>query len=1373
MRNICSLLLLILFLINYNGVSQIKVNFKKIDNKKGLSQNGVLAIFQDKEGYMWFGTHYGLNRYDGFSFKTYYRGESYNDLCGNTIQSVLQDSTGNIWVATIEGVSVFNPVTEKFFNLNKYSKGECVFKQTILSMKLIENNIVLSSSDGIWKFNPGKDLFTDTIAKNICKTIGNNKLQTNLKLEALKVYQKDKQENYLLIANNHIVISKIVNDKLLVIDEIALDLKIEMELTVLYKDSFSNFWVGTADDGLYKIKENQGKYSTVKVYPKKTNSSFSRITDIIQDDKNRLWVTSKSDGVVVIPEENLKKNIFTPIISSELQIPSKRIRSIYKSRDNTLWLGSLGSGIFYYNPSGIKFNNYQFSNQLNNESYSSLNNYSRSISKDSYNRLWFGTLFEGLFIYDTQKKLFIKYLLNNFSIFSLCEIDNNHYLAGTSDGLYVVAYDKYNISSTKVNLGNQVQGVVFSICKKINKYWIGTSNKLLSFSLTDDYKVRSVIAYNDTLLINNKSQNTIRCVKYDNKQNSIWVGTEMNGLIKAELNAKDEVIKFVSINQKYKGVSISKYISDIYLDSNSNYWVGSRNGLIHFQINSSGGFSPIEIYTTNKGLPSNMIQSIQGDKNKNLWLGTNRGLVKFNKYSHDIVSYDINDGIQDYEFAEHASYADSNGILYFGGINGVSEFSPENMGYNNIVEPVLIQNIFINGINANDKRELNKSKKILLPHSGNNLKFSFIAINYVNPSKCKYAYMLEGYDKDWIYSSSESRIAEYANLPKGNYVFKVKASNQDGAWSSLHTSLAFEIQPSFWQTLPAILLYSVILLGIIFLVSSITKKRVQKKHADLLDKEYRDKIEKVNQAKIQFFINISHEIRTPLTLIMCSIERLIGHFKTNTEQEREVASIDKNVSHLLNLTNELLEIQKIESGNYQINVIKNDIIEFLKNIVTTFEPLADQKKIKLVFTTSQLELFIWHDANALVKAVNNLISNAIKYTKPGGSINVSINATKNKDFLEIDFIDNGIGIEKDNLEKIFDRFYRLEDYAGSNEKGFGVGLSLTKTLVEMHKGSISISSEPGKGSIFTISLPMRDDAYSIEDKAEKFFWNSGYTSVLSKRENNLTDKNIKIPNSDIEYLDPTKSTILYIDDNRELLDKISHYLSEKYNVLVAPNGKIGIEMAIQFQPDVIISDIIMPIMDGFELCQELKKNVSTSHIPIILLTAKGDSDSQFKGIEIGADHFFPKPFNINVLDFSIKNLIDSREKLRQLFINNPYHNTREVTTNSRDAEFLEKLLKYVDDHIDEPDLNINFLAQTFSMSRSTFFRKIKAITGTTGKDFVDSIRLKKAAHLLISSDMNISEVAYTIGHSNPQYFSKWFKSYYKVSPSEYILKHKK
>jgi DNA-binding response OmpR family regulator len=530
----------------------------------------------------------------------------------------------------------------------------------------------------------------------------------------------------------------------------------------------------------------------------------------------------------------------------------------------------------------------------------------------------------------------------------------------------------------------------------------------------------------------------------------------------------------------------------------------------------------------------------------------------------------------------------------------------------------------------------------------------------------------------------------------------------------------------------------------------------------------------VNESKLQFFINISHEIRTPLTLIICSVERLIVNLKLNKEQEKEAISIEKNVNQMLSLTNELLEIQKIEIGKYQLNVRKNDIVIFIRNIIVAFESLAVKQNIKLSLQNFNPEFFIWYDANVLAKVFNNLISNAIKYTKNGGTVEVIINPSKSNEFIEISVVDNGVGIEKENLLKIFDRFYHKGGNKDSYEKGFGIGLSLAKSLIEVHKGLISVTSKPGIGSTFIISLPLNDNAYLNEEKADNVMLKSDFTTVSNSIESqNIPNESILILNKQVDELDPNKVIILYVDDNLELLENIRNYLSDTYNVIIAPNGKVGVEMANQYQPDVIISDIVMPLMDGFELCNVLKTDLNTSHIPIILLTARADSSSQLKGIETGADSFIPKPFNIKLLSLTIKNLIESREKLRQLFINNQFPNPREITTNSKDAEFLERLIKHVEDNIGDSELNINNLAQTLAMSRSTFFRKIKAITGSTGKDFVDTIRLKKAAQLLLNSGMNISEVAYTIGHSNPQYFSKCFKAYFKVSPSEYILQHKK
>lgn len=1353
----------------FHVAGENKIAFKNLDNKLGLSQNGVMTIFQDKDGFMWFGTHYGLNRYDGYRINTYFRGNTENDLCGDDIQTILQDSVGNIWIATIDGVSVYNPATSEFFNLKKYSPKESVFNHTILSMKYIDKEILISSNEGLWKINPGTNLFTDAIAKSVCSNIARFKIKPILNLKSIKIHFKDKYDNYWITANNHIITSKIIDNKLLVIDEISIDAEKAVELSVLFKDNQSNIWAGTTDRGLFKITQDKGRYIPVKIYSN-TNNSLSLITDIIQDKASNLWISTRSDGIIIIPENELNQNISAVLKLNENSLYTNRIKSIYISGDNTVWIGSLGNGIFYYNSGGLKFTNYQLSANLNNPAV----DYTRAISKDVYNKLWFGTLFEGLYIYDPKNQQVVKSLLSRKSVFSLVIIDNSHYIAGCSDGLYLITYGTNNYSAQKIETGNTITGPVFSITNYKDKFWIGTGTGLAFLTLNKDFKAINIHKYYNRLLVNTNSQNTIRKVKFDLKNNCIWIGGETSGLIKADLDKNFNITRFLSINKTYNIGTNNNYISDIYIDKENNCWVCSRGGLLKLSLTNSVNIQKITIFTTKHGLPSNLVQSIIEDKNGNLWLGTIRGLVKFNSKSYQMINYDMTDGIQDYEFSEHCSFVDMNGNMYFGGINGVSEFSPNKIKFDNFVEPVIINDFIINGTSALNRLFTNGNNNLKLHSNENNLKFNFISCNFINPLKCKYAYQLEGFDKEWVYTSGEIKTAEYPNLPSGKYIFKVKSTNEDGIWSSNITSLRFEISPSFWLSFPGFLFYLTLLIIIIYVVSTITQKRVKKKHEELLEKQYHEQIEKNNQSKLQFFINISHEIRTPLTLIVCSVERLISNLKLNKEQEKETATIQKNVNRMLQLTNELLEIRKIESGNYQLNVKKSDIVSFIKNIVFAFESMAEKQNMELTFDTFSSEYLIYFDSNALEKSLSNIISNAIKYTKPNGHIQVKLNISADSNFIEIGVIDDGIGIEQSQLAKIFDRFYQLGGNIDSYENGFGIGLHLTKNLIELHKGSINVSSEINKGSAFTISLPVDEEVYSKTEKVEKVIWKTDFSSNFYGSDSEYIEQELT-DNSDgiIENADPEKFTILYIDDNKELLENIGDYLSETYNVITASNGKIGFEKATLFQPDVIISDIVMPVMDGFELCNLIKTDLNTSHIPVILLTARGDSESQFKGIEIGADYFIPKPFNIKLLVLTIKNLIEAREKLRKLFQTNQNVNPKEITTNSRDERFMEKLLNYVEDHIGEDDLNIKFIADTFAMSRSTFFRKIKAITGTTGKEFIDSVRLKRAAKLLTESDLNISEIAYDLGHSNPQYFSKWFKAYFKMSPTEYMAKYRK
>ena len=1369
MQRILTLLVTLFFYVYSYGIQRDNVNFKNIDNNHGLSQNGITAIFQDRDGYMWFGTHYGLNRYDGMNIRSFYASNSFNDLSDNTINSIVQDLAGNIWIATEQGLTVYNPITHKLYNLKKYNPKNSLFGQNIQSIKLIDGKIMFTSQNGLWSIDSGKELFKEENTKSICEKSVRYKISNSLNLESLKIHEKDKNGNYWLTNKNQVILTKISSNELIILAKIQIGPSSDISISAFFQDNFSNIWIGTQKNGLFHLKSVKGNYLASKIYPKKDSEiNFSRIANIIQDHQSNLIVTSRANGAIKINKEALRNNIFNSSTITAFDLPTKKIKSIYISRDKTLWIGSLGNGVFFQNNSGLKFKNYHIKENKNNSIISN----TRSIIKDDYNNLWLGTLFEGLFIYDTTNNKIVKSILNGKSIFALSKIDNQHILVGASDGLYLVTFTKNNYTTKKLNTNNNINPIVFSIAHVNNHYWLGTDNNLISFSLTNDFNLVNVVNYKNLIPSSLNSINFVRIVEYDSIHNLLWIGTQTKGLVVAKLNNDYSINNFSHYNQNQNSLDNNDYICDILLDNKNNSWVGTKNGLFQIKLNKDGVASKIKKITIREGLPSNLIQSIETDKKGNIWVGTNRGLVKLNQ-AYKTTIYDVNDGIQNYEFTEHSSYSDSKGLLYFGGIDGISTFFPDNSNQDNYNEPVNISQLIINGINVNDRLLKNDSYTLTLNHFENNLNINFLSPNYYNQKNCNYAYVLEGYDETWLTASANTHEVNYKNLPPGSYTFKIKVSNEDGRWESKYTSLLIEIKPLFWLTFPAFCFYFILLYFLIKLISSITKKRLDKKNKDQLERQYQQQMERINKSKLEFFINISHEIRTPLTLILCSIEKLISNFKLNPKQEKEALTIDKHVNNLLELTNELLAIHKMETGNYQLKVQKNDVISFLKNIKVIFKSLAKSKEIKISIDSLEPELFIWFDKNALGKIMYNLVSNAIKHTNNGGSIIIKAFPSADEGFLIIDVIDNGSGIDPNYISKIFNRFYHHGGNMDRYVNGFGIGLSLTKSMIELHKGIISVRSEMNIGTTFTLNLPFDENAYSDDEKSDRFLWDNDTPRALSianyNQENEVVNNESVIKNADFN---DEKPTILFVDDNKDLIENMAEYFMDNYNIFTAYNGQIGVEMANKLQPDLIISDLVMPIMNGIELCEALKSDIKTSHIPIILLTAQGDMNSQFEGVKSGADYFVPKPFNIKILNLTIKNIIDSRNKFKNLFLSNKYDDAGDLTTNNKDKEFIEKLLKYVNDNIEEDNLNIINIADEFSMSRSTFFRKVKIITGTTGKEFIDSVRLKRATKLLLESDLNISEIAYAIGHSNPQYFSKWFKSHYKMSPSDYILKHK-
>ncbi|MGL5318356.1 MAG: two-component regulator propeller domain-containing protein [Bacteroidales bacterium] len=1360
MRRLIFTILIICLGANLSALENGQIRFNPINDKTGMSHNGIISVFQDHEGCMWFGSRYGLNRYDGFEITSFHKGQYKESLSGNTISDIFEDHSKNMWIVTNEGITLYSPTQKQFFNL-KYILKNNILNRPVGSIQCIDSAIYITNNEGLWRITPPLSPLTDISIQQInCE-----KISIPDTLFPFKIKGKDARGNLLFTANNSIIIGKIENNMLSVVDHISINNGDKIEIPTLYCDKSSNIWVGTSMHGLYSLRFNNDKYHVRNVTLELPNNtkSFERITSIIQDNNNNLWISSRSHGVVVISNQDLSSDKLRAYALSDTELSTRKIKCMYLSRDNTMWLGSLGNGVFSYNAHNNKFKNYR----LSESRYRSSMNYVRSVTKDSYDRLWIGTLYNGMYIQTLKQNQVENLMLDNTSVFSFSKVDNNRIMAGTSRGLYLFHYDQSKIEKTLLISREQINGAIFSITNKGDKYWIGTSEKLISFNLSPDNKVTNYSSISNKLLFDTNKENTIRIVKYDMYRNCLWIGSEISGLSRALLDRNDNIDSIILIDNKVLGKEmIDNHICDIEIDQDRICWVATHNGLIRFELKGNGDIVDSKYLTVENGLPSNMIQSIVSDSADNLWMGSNKGLAKLDKKSFETITYNKKDGVQEGEFSEHASCMDSKGYLYFGGINGISEISGESIKANSFVGKVIINDIKVNGTSVSPKNNLQ------LKSSENNLKFSFIAYNFTNPERCQYAYMLEGYDKEWNYTSGENRLAEYVNLKRGTYKFKIKAANEDQTWREDAVEIDVEIAPSFWVTPIAFLLYLTIVFLIAYIIVMITKSLVKRKQAELYKVQYLKDRNQLSQSKLQFFINISHEMRTSLTLMTCSLEKLISHVKITEEQDKEVLLINSNINRILRLINELIEVRKIETGNYQLNVRKENPASLINNIASAFRPLAEKNNQVITLNLPEKQIIGWIDSNAVEKVFSNLVSNAIKYTPHGGKITITMTLEEPDEVLKISVVDNGIGINKSELTKIFDQFYNSQGNKDAYEKGFGIGLYYTKTLIELHKGSIDVDSEPGKGTCFTITLPVREDSYSKEEKIDKYFKDTNLDLIFENMGQTAGEEEKDDSLIYYDSSDSNKLTILLVDDNKDIRTNFGEYLSETYNVLLASNGKQGYERAAKYQPEIILSDVVMPEMDGIELCRTLKNDINTSHIPLVLLTAKGDDDTHLMGIESGADYFLPKPFNIKLLDLIIENLIKSRESVKSAFLSNEQLDVRELIDNSKDELFVNTIIDYIHEHISDSELKINNIADVMNMSRSTFFRKIKAVTGITGKELIDSIRLKKAIQMLVETDLNISEIAYEIGYSNPLYFSKWFKSHCNVSPSEYIKQNR-
>ncbi|MFV0366582.1 MAG: two-component regulator propeller domain-containing protein [Mangrovibacterium sp.] len=1383
----------------------MQLSFQQITSNNGLAQNTVDCILKDSRGFMWFGTWNGLCRFDGYSFNTFQKQQT-NLLPGNRIQSLCEDSDGNIWVGTESGIALFNYKQFQFVPINDILKNVAI---THITTDDAGNIWVATTGNGVWRVDKneeGKYHATATFSHETAFLNINNIWVSNSDIWVAS------DNGVFVYSREHLLL----NSSFLYLRERMGDVSVQK----VFQDSRQNIWFGCTLAGAYKFNLHTNK---LNYYPATPNSnrglSHNSVRDITEDIEGNLIIGTlgglnyyqyDSNRFYTLPEN---QSLSTPFINSLLA-----------DNDGNVWVGSDKGGVEHYNIYQKPFHALQHNPKVENTiAHNTVN--AICAEKD---RLWVGTAGGGLNqvhrnkVYRYQHNEKAQSLSNNFVSAIHRDKKNNLWVGTWGAGLNRLISnesDKFERLSHDVSNPNSLGYDFISCIESLNDDHI-----LIGTGLGVDIYSTSKKTF--THLIDQTEMDLtlhVGCMLVDSK-GKVWVGTE-NGLYRFEKSELEELpynterLQYDLFRKhSYTKTSLpGNYIISLFEDSKGNVWIGTYgNGICKYITGNNGGH--FDNYTEEDGLCNNMVYGMEEDLHGNLWLSTDNGLSCFTPETKRVQNYYKNDGLLSNQFYWQASDSNDNGTLYFGSVSGLNFFNPDEIKSHVQTHQPSFTNFSVFGKTVAVGESLNGKvilkqpiydcSEIHLSYKDAIFSIEFSALDYFLPEKIEYAYKMEGVDHDWVTVPSSRRFASYTNLEGGEYTFKVKASNNDGEWSEEPIELQIIITPPFWETIWFRILLILLLTSLVFLYSKQRTQRLHKQKAELEDEvhertvqiqkqntaleeqnqqilnqrdeliELNAEVKRIDRIRLRFFTNISHEFRTPLTLIISPLEQLMEKCQDNTEMLQSLQVIDRNAQRLLHLINQLLYFRKIETGNLKVTVREGEILPFIEQIFESFTELASYQQIHFEFEHDSEPEGTWFDAEKVENIIYNLLSNAFKFTPVYGSIKLTVAFVENNEnpvgapHVRIQVIDNGQGIQESNLIHIFNRFYQGNE-SDSSYTNSGIGLSLTSEMVKAMHGEISVDSVWGEGSCFTVLLPHTKASFcedEINTNRKPSEINIGdRVKVLANHillELSKDKVEIGIHASDVAPED-AKPTVLIVEDNHDLRSFLRQSLLSNYQVLEAENGKRALEIARESELDLIVSDVMMPELDGIEMCFALKKGIATSHIPVILLTAKDMVENIIEGLEAGADDYIAKPFNFLILQVKMRNLIESRRKIKQMFSSPKSVLPQEISNNKLDEEFIAQAYRVLDTHLNEPNFSTEHFAQEMLISRSLLYKKIKSLTELSITDFINTYKLKKAAELMKDNSLSIADVAFQSGFNDPKYFSRIFKKFYKMSPSEY------
>ena len=1338
----------------FNTIAQLR--FERIGNQQGLSQSTVIKIFQDKKGFIWFATRDGLNKYDGYDFTVYrHIFNNPNSLSSSNITCITEDLNENLWVGTADGgINKMDKKTGKFVRFKQTDNKKVISNVGISSLIVTRDNKILATmfKQGMLKF----DLQNNSIIWM------DFEMKPDKSSYFSQIYQ-DKQQNVFL-GGTYGYFKQITKNGDSFDFKIKSNLNPQKDLISHFlEDSQGNILIGTRGNGLFKLNLFTKKISQV-LYNSSQIDRDNLIVSLAYDQEGTLWIGTDS-GVILIKNNDFQNPIHLQANpDSETGLSSHAIQGLFVDRDDNVWIGTWEAGLNVHFRNRNKFMLYR---HKTNTEQSLIRDKVTSIACGDDNKVWIGSN-SGLTLMDRRTNYYKHFVIDP----STSAIHNNNdinYLHNDKDGDLIVLTWGVGMRILKkgaskflnyryINGINAPNLTCVQSSKKPNHLWIGTQGYgILSFDkLTGKFTPFAELDKNE--LLTGTHVNTI----LEDSNGFIWTGSYSGQVLVYEPKINKT---FHFIPSDLAGSLKGNHIFQIFEDSQKRIWIATNGGGLCLYQPKTKTF---KTWTTFDGLPNNTVLGILEDKHQNLWLSTNNGLSNFIVKSNSFKNYSRADGLQGLEFLINAYAQSKTGEMFFGGTGGMNVFHPDSLTESSKVPPVYITGIklFNKPVIVGEKGSILQEdilavKELVFEANQNVFSLEFTALDFESLKNNQYAYRLEGFDDDWQNVGTQ-RVASYTNLNAGEYIFSVKASNNDGVWNPKEASMKIIILPPWYKTWWAFWIYGGLIIGSIY----VFRKVIQVRERFRLDLKIQEKenlqIQELDRLKTNFFTNISHEFRTPLTLIISPLEKYLSE---NTDllnpQRRRAESIYRNAKQLQKLINQLLDLSKLEAGRLFPEITQSDFVEFTEKVTNSFQDLAEQKNISLQFLASESYLMVYFDSDIVEKILTNLLSNAFKFSRKGGKIIVSISLkpSDNQQVI-IKVADNGIGISSENLPNIFNRFYQVHDDNQLQVVGTGVGLSLCKELVELHRGEILVDSKIGMGTTFSVYLPISKTSFDVQ-------WIREGTISYENQEQSIQKSIQSIDNQDISIIDEDKPLLLIAEDNEDLRVYIKEIFMEHFQILEAENGLCALKMAHDNMPDLIISDWMMPLMTGVELCEKIKQNPNTSHIPVIILTSKSSNESKLMGLETGADDYITKPFNANLLEVRVKNILENRKKLRELFSNSSKIKIREITLNSSDEHFLERIIKIVEDNISNINLDITFLEAELKMSNMQMYRKLKSLTNLSGNEFIKNIRLKKAVQLLESENYNVSEIAYKVGFNDPSYFSRIFKKQYGKAPSEY------